>query len=113
MLSIFKTVNIALAFFLELCLLTALVYWGFHLKQNLFIRILAGVGLPLAVALLWGTFLSPKAIVPLSFPAKMLCKTAIFGGTAVLLYSTGRTNLAVSFALVTAINFLLIIIWKQ
>lgn len=113
MLALFKTLNLALAFFLELCLLAAFGYWGFQLKQGLFVRILAGVGLPVLVAVLWGVFLSPKAVVPLVFPVKMCCKTLLFGTAVALLYSTGRTTLAISFGVATAINFLLIIIWKQ
>lgn len=113
MLALFKTLNLALAFFLELCLLAAFGYWGFQVRQGLFVRILTGIGLPVLVAVLWGVFLSPKAVVSLALPVKMCCKAVLFGTAVAMLYSTGRTALAISFGAATTINFLFIIIWKQ
>ncbi|MBK6326645.1 MAG: DUF2568 domain-containing protein [Chloroflexi bacterium] len=45
---ILKSANLALRFFLELCALAALAYWGFHLDQGIVWKGIAGLGAPLA-----------------------------------------------------------------
>jgi len=58
-----KSANLALAFLLELCMLAALGYWGFITGESSVSRISLGLGAPLLAAIIWGTFLSPKAAV--------------------------------------------------
>ena len=53
---VLKYANLALAFFLELCALAALGYWGFVTGEGLPARIGLGVGAPLLAAVLWGAF---------------------------------------------------------
>ncbi|MCB0697803.1 MAG: YrdB family protein [Chitinophagaceae bacterium] len=113
MLGIIKTLNLVLAFTLEICMLAIVAYWGFHLKHSLLIRILAGIGVPAIFIGIWGIFLSPKAIITLELPVKISGKLLLFGIATTLLYSSGKTTLAIIFAVATAINLLLLITWKQ
>ena len=59
--AVVQAINLGLRFVLELCLLAALGYWGFQLEQSWPVRILMGIGAPLLAAVLWGTFVAPKA----------------------------------------------------
>lgn len=113
MLTLLKTLNLALAFFLELFMLYAIGYWGFHLKQSTGIRWFVGIGLPVLVAIVWGIFLAPKSVVQVPHHIKLLGKFILMESAAALLYSTGKTSIAVSFAVITIINFILILAWKQ
>jgi hypothetical protein len=59
-----KTANLALRFLLELCALVALGYWGFKTGGGLITKLALGIGAPLLAAVVWGTFLAPRAAVP-------------------------------------------------
>lgn len=113
MLTLFKTLNLALAFFLELFMLYAFGYWGFHLKQSTGMRWLIGIGLPILVAIIWGVFLAPKSMVHMPHHLKLLGKFILMETAAALLYSTGKTNMAIIFAVITVVNLILILAWKQ
>ena len=58
--SLLKSANMALSFLLELCMLAALAYWGFQ-HEALILKIILGVGVPLAVVVIWGVFLAPRS----------------------------------------------------
>jgi hypothetical protein len=45
-----RSANLALAFVLELCLLAAVGYWGFHVQASTALQIVLGIGAPLLVA---------------------------------------------------------------
>ena len=60
-----KGANLALRLFLELWVLGALGYWGFKTGNAMIAKIALGVGAPLAAAVVWGAFGSPRAPVQL------------------------------------------------
>ncbi|MBS1772815.1 MAG: YrdB family protein [Bacteroidetes bacterium] len=111
--TLLKTLNLALAFILELFMLYAMGYWGFHLKQSTGIRWFVGIGLPVVVAIVWGIFLAPKSVMQTPPTVKMLGKLVLMESSAVLLYTTGKTNMAITFAIATAVNIMLVFVWKQ
>ena len=53
-----KELNLGVRFLLELCLLAALAYAGLQ------VSVVLAVAAPLAAAVVWGLFVSPKARVP-------------------------------------------------
>jgi hypothetical protein len=110
---IIKIINLALAFLLELCMLAALGYWGFTLEQGLAVRTAAGLGAPLLAAVIWGLFLAPKASTPLREPFRLLVKLILFGLAVAALYAAQRPWLAAVFALLLAINTILLYVWEQ
>jgi hypothetical protein len=61
MLELIKGANLLLRFLLELCALGALGYWGFKTGSVTSTKVVLGVGAPLVAAVVWGTFLSPRA----------------------------------------------------
>lgn len=113
MLSILKTLNLALAFLLELVMLYAIGYWGFKLKQDTAIRWAAGIGLPLLTAVLWGVLLAPKSVVASPFAVKMTGKFILLLIASGLLYNAGKQQMAIAFIIVVIINFILLFIWRE
>ena len=63
-----KLLNEAVRFFLELCILIILGYWGFKTGNSTFTKILLGIGSPLLFAVIWGIFLAPKSATRLQEP---------------------------------------------
>ncbi|MFI2710111.1 YrdB family protein [Micromonospora sp. NPDC018662] len=77
-------------FLLELALLAAAGFWGFTLDAGWPVRLLAGLGAPLILAVVWGLFCSPRATVPLPAPVKLGVQAACFLTGGVLLTLTGH-----------------------
>jgi hypothetical protein len=98
--------NDGLRFVLELCALAALAYWGFRTESGALQWVL-GLGAPLAMAVVWGSFMSPKAPRPLHDPIRLLAEIAIFGAAAVALADADQPTLAIVFAAVVAVHLVL------
>jgi len=111
--AILKNVNLAMAFLLELCMLAALGYWGFTLDQGLAVRVGAGLGVPILVAVMWGLLLAPRASNRLQEPLHLILELLLFGLAIAALYAAGRPWLALAFGLVYAINVILRYAWGQ
>ncbi|SBT48261.1 YrdB family protein [Micromonospora auratinigra] len=88
-----KGVLLALAFLLELAMLAAAGWWGFTLDAGWPVRVLAGIGVPLLLAVVWGVFCSPRAGVALPVPAKAAVQAACFLVGGALLALAGRPGL--------------------
>ena len=58
-LAVLQGTNLVARFALELSALAALAYWGFQLTASTGVRVLAGLGAPLAAAVVWALFASP------------------------------------------------------
>ncbi len=105
--------NLALAFLLELCLLAAFCYWGFHTNTSLPAKVALGIGLPLAVAVFWGMFMAPRARYPVSRPLYWINYCILFGIGALMLAFAGQLTLAIVFAILALLNMLLTISLRQ
>ncbi|GAA4570314.1 hypothetical protein GCM10023176_28570 [Micromonospora coerulea] len=99
-----KAVLLTLAFLLELALLAAAGWWGFHLDAGLPVRLLAGIGAPLLIAVVWGVFCSPRAAVQLPAPAKYAVQAACFGAGGLLLAFAGRPLAGTVLVVLWAVN---------
>ena len=108
-----KAVNLGIAFLLELCVLAALAYWGFQTADSLLLKIVLGIGAPLLVAVIWGRFMAPTSKGRLTGLRYLLAKLVIFGVAAIALAVAGQVTLAIIFAIVSVINQILLIVWKQ
>lgn len=109
--AIFQAVNLGLRFILELCLLAGLGYWGFQLGQSWFIRLAAGLGAPLLAAVVWGTFVAPKAAKLLADPWRFGVEIALFALGTGALYLAERPSLAIILFIVFVVNRVLLTIW--
>ena len=98
----YHPLNLAFRLLLELAALGAVGFYGWKLTDGP-LRIVAAIGLPLIVAVLWGTFAVPddpsrsgNAPVPIPGALRLGLELAIFGFATWTLYSTR----AVSWSLV-------------
>lgn len=108
-----KLLNLALRFLLELCMLAAVGYWGFKTQSTWALKILFGIGLPILIAILWGTFLAPKATHPLHGASFLTLELVLFSLGAIALFSAGNPTLGWIYTIALIVNKALILIWKQ
>ncbi len=103
------TLNLGLRFVLEIAALFAVGYWGFRLSNGLFIQLLAGIGLPVLLAVLWATFRVPgdggAPIVAISGQLRLVLEAFFFGLALSALFASGQRELAVTFALVLILHY--------
>jgi len=103
---LFRTLQLILAFTLELALLAALGYWGFHNKK-IPGRYLPGLGMPLVAAALWWYWAAPKSEHRLQQPYLLVFKLVLFGVAAFGLYRSGQPGAAVLLAGLALLSALL------
>jgi hypothetical protein len=88
-------IGATLAFAAELASLAALAFWGFALPSGTAVRVVAGIGVPLAAVALWWLFAAPKAAY--SLPALAIAtKVLVQGGAVLVLVLTGHPRLAIA-----------------
>ncbi|MFC4812902.1 YrdB family protein [Paenibacillus sp. GCM10023250] len=89
-------------FLLELGAMVAFGYFGYHIKAGAAVKILLAAALPLAVAILWGVFLAPKAALPVfSFPVRTALKGIVFVLASAALYAADLSTLGFIFLLLS------------
>lgn len=98
--------NLTLAFGLELAALAAFGLWGVSFRSTPVSRAILSVGAPLLMAILWGTFLSPKAAVPLSLPYRSSLKFAVFALATTALFTTRHPVSGMIFSSLAVLNLL-------
>lgn len=98
--------NYILRFTLEMAMLAALCYWGFHNQDGLLAWVL-GLGAPVLAAALSGTFMSPKAARPTRDPARILIELTIFGVGVAALAAAGPAWLAVVLGVAVLVHLVL------
>jgi hypothetical protein len=108
-----KSINLAVRFLLEICVLIAVGYWGFKTNSNWFLKILLGIGAPLLIAVIWGVFGAPKAANHLTGFNLLALEVIVFGSGVAALFAAKNYSLAWVFAIVVIVNRILMIVWKQ
>lgn len=73
------TLNLVMAFGLELYALIAFGRWGAQSGQTPVARALLGAGAPLPMALFWGTWIAPRATIPVLPALRLLLQLLVFG----------------------------------
>jgi hypothetical protein len=101
-----RPANDGLRFLLELSALAAVAYWGWSEHGGVWRWVLV-VAAPLAIALLWGRFVAPKAKVRVGDPSKLLLEVLVFGGAAVALADAGQPVLAIALAAAALLHLVL------
>ncbi|MGE8003925.1 YrdB family protein [Lysinibacillus sp. NPDC093216] len=105
--------NLVLRFLLEICVLMAFGYWGIQTGKGMFFKLLLGIGAPALFVVSWSLFGSPKATFPLNGISHFLFEFVIFSLAVIALYATGRTQLAIIFAILIIINEILLSVFHQ
>jgi hypothetical protein len=97
---------LAVRFALEMAALAALAYWGFTELDGV-LSVVLGIGTPLAAAVLWGLFVSPKA--KYGSPVRQAVGEAIvFGAAVVALFGADQPVLAIVFAAAAVVDGVLV-----
>jgi hypothetical protein len=102
-----RTANAAARFVLELCALAAFCYWGFASADGVR-SVLLGIGVPVLVILVWGTFGAPGAPLRASRPIRLVLFAVIYGWAVAALASVGHVVLAVVLAVAVLANTVLL-----
>ncbi len=108
-----KALNMGLAFLLELAMLVAFGYWGFQSNDSIWIKWGLGIGVPLAVAVVWGILLAPASKRRLSMMPGVVASLGLFWLSALALYEANQPVLAIGFAVIALVNRVLTVVWKQ
>jgi hypothetical protein len=107
-----SSINLVVAFILELSLLAIFGYYGAYISQTRLWQIVAAAGFPLLLAVFWGIFLAPASHTRLSDPWLTLVKIVLFSAGTLFLFLTGLKGPAYFFGLVSSINLILLYIYK-
>jgi hypothetical protein len=99
--------NAVLALLLELALLVAAVGIGLRAPVPLAAAVVLAVVLPIAVIVLWGLLLAPRARRRLGPRARLLTETALFAAAAGGLAATGAAAAGIALAIAAAIRLVL------
>jgi hypothetical protein len=99
----YRAVVLFAVFLCELLALAAFAWFGFALDAPVWLRALAGFGLPIAVAVVWGLFAAPRARFALPGKAVVAIKSAVYVLAALAVVAVGHPVLAVVCLLVVAV----------
>ncbi len=105
--------NLGLRFLLELAALAALGLWGWQLPGPVAVRVLAAALAVGAGAVVWGTWVAPRARRRLPDPLRLAAEVLVFGNAVVGLLVSGQPWWAVALAAGYAVNVGLMFAWGQ
>jgi hypothetical protein len=111
--AILKALNLAVRFFLELCLLGTLGWVGSQIGGPMIVRVVLAIMLPLAAAIIWGMFIAPRASFIVPHWLWLAIQALLFGVAVAGLAVIGQWQLAIVFGLAAIFNIGLILIWRQ
>ena len=101
-------INLGVRFLLELSILASLGYWGWTEHSGMW-RFLWGVGLPLAAAVLWGTFRVPNdpGPAPVQVPGlvRLLLELGLFAAAVAFLFAAGRPTIGVVMGVLVVLHY--------
>ncbi len=111
--AVLRIINLGVRFLLELAALAAFGYWGATMRASGALRVVLAIGLPLAVAVLWGLFVSPKARYSTGRRGQVGLGLIVFLVAALLLRERGEATMAAVFAVTAVISSALLYVLPQ
>jgi len=114
--NLLQNLNLGVAFLLELIMLGIYAVFGYRLlpaNSPIFLKIVAGIGAAVGLAILWGFLFAPKAANRLPMPWLLIGKILVFGGGVFMLVSLQRNGLAIGILIVVILNLALALWWNQ
>jgi len=108
-----KMLNNLVSFLLELAMLGALGYWGFHTVSSVPLKWVLGIGVPALVIVFWSLFMAPNAEHRIGWPWLPVISLALFLVSAAALYAANARTTAIVLAVVAVVNGLLVFAWHQ
>lgn len=104
-----RTLNMVLRFGLELAGLVAVGYWGFTLDGGWLPRLLAGIGLPLLLAVAWAVFRVPNdggaPIIAIGGRWRLLLELTVFAVAVAALAQARQLPLAIGLAALVLLHY--------
>lgn len=100
----FKHINVAFSFILEVVGIIILSYWGFHFPFNRAVQIILGIGLPLILIVIWGIWCAPSSEHRLAGISLIFLKCILFGIITLCLIHRKHELLGIIFAVSVIIN---------
>ena len=91
-------------FLLELAALGALAWWGVRAGETAFMKVLLGAGAPLAMAVVWGAFVAPKAAIAVPGPIHVGLQLAVLAAAVGALAAIGKVGAAEALAATAVVN---------
>ena len=91
-------------FLLELAALAALAWWGVRTGQTALAKLLLGAGAPLAMAVVWGAFIAPKAAFAVPGPVHVALQLAVLAAATAALVAIQKHTAAEAFAVTAVVN---------
>jgi hypothetical protein len=111
--AVFKGINLALSFLLELAMLVAFGYWGFNTGDSTLVHILFGIGLPVIAIIIWSIYNAPMSKRRLPRTPRTILEVVMFSLAALMLALAGQTTWATLFVVLIVINQIGIYMWQQ
>ncbi|BAU81010.1 hypothetical protein SLA_0055 [Streptomyces laurentii] len=96
--------NEGIAFLLELAALACLAWWGWHSAESIALRLVLAIAAPVAAAVVWGLFASPKATFTLPLAGVLAVKALVFGAAVATLWAVERPTWALVFGIIAVVN---------
>lgn len=108
-----KTINLAMAFGLELALLAAMWVWAFAVLPGGVWQFGVAIGLSAVVIVLWGIWAAPRSARRLEMPWLYVFKIATFAVGVAALIMARQPVWGEVFAVLAALNLGLALAWRQ
>ncbi|MFF1920561.1 YrdB family protein [Streptomyces sp. NPDC058221] len=108
-----KSLNLLIIFLAELAVLGSVATWGFSLGTGWALRLLAGIGGPALMVVLWWLFGAPDAPHKVHGAIRVVFEAGWFGAGAVALALAGYAVPALALAAVVAVSKGLAVAWHQ
>lgn len=108
-----RVMNLAVRFLLELAALAAFAYGATHVDAMRGTRIVLAFLAPVAVAVFWGLFVSPKARYSTGHVGEVGLGLLVFLAASAALVARGQTTLGVAFACTAVVSSALLYILPQ
>jgi hypothetical protein len=89
-----RGVTLTARFVCELAMLAALAYWGYVVGEGVWAWVL-GLAAPVVAAIVWGTFVAPRAMVPVPAPVRVAIELVLYAAAAAGLAAAGQPVAAV------------------
>jgi hypothetical protein len=108
-----KSVNLLVAFILELSMIGVLAYWGFSTPLTIPEKLMIGIGLPLLVTLAWGVWLAPRASHRLPWPWFAPAKIVLFLAASLAFVDVRWSMVGYTFGIVAFCSVLIELVLKK
>lgn len=95
---------IVLRFFLELVILLAIAYGGFHLGNSYLTKILFGIGALVITMIIWGLYGSPNAPFALQGVSRLLLELGILTVAIAFVWNLFSSTVIIVFAIIFVLN---------